>query len=176
MNKRPRYKIGDVIGKVKLLALDGRLKCGVKRWLCLCQVCGNIEVRNTCGISRAKSENIGCARCGADERNRKNTEHGGSKSLLYGIWRGMKDRCDKPTHPSFAYYGGKGVRVCDEWRAFSGFRVWAIGSGYKPGLSIDRVDSNLNYDPSNCEWVTKAENSTRATVLGHYWRSMTCNA
>ena len=81
------------------------------------------------------------------------------KTSLYNSWQGMKARCLRKTHPKFPRYGGRGITVCEEWMAIKGFVEWAIPNGWKHGLSIDRIDNDGNYEPSNCRWVTVAENS-----------------
>ena len=75
----------------------------------------------------------------------------------------MKRRCYNPNVDAYKYYGGKGVTICDEWREdYAKFKAWAYANGYEPGLTIDRIDSNGNYEPSNCRWITFAENRARA--------------
>lgn len=95
--------------------------------------------------------------------------HGGAKTKLYRVWCAMKKRCNCPQDPAYSYYGGKGVKVCSEWENdFSAFREWAYKNGYKDGLSIDRIDVNGNYEPSNCRWVTmktQANNQTNTLKI-----------
>lgn len=84
---------------------------------------------------------------------------------LNSTWRNMKYRCYAPNAPqSLAkLYRDKGIRVCDEWRNdFNAFKEWAFSHGYEVGLTIDRIDPDGDYEPSNCQWVTKSENSRRA--------------
>ena len=80
---------------------------------------------------------------------------------LYGIWAGMHKRCANPNIKCWKWYGGKGIAVCAEWTEYPIFRDWAMASGYADSLTIDRLDSTRNYEPANCEWVTRAENSRR---------------
>ncbi len=86
-------------------------------------------------------------------------KHGMVGTKLYNSWRGMRNRCEKPTHNRYKYYGGKGIIVCVDWLKFVGFRDWAMDSGYVEGLSIDRIDNDKNYTPDNCEWITLSDNS-----------------
>ena len=87
------------------------------------------------------------------------------RTHLYCIWSSMKRRCENPNMQNYKYYGAKGVRVCDSWHDFTVFRQWAESHGYKDGLSIDRIDSGGNYEPSNCRWVTKGQNSREAVQV-----------
>lgn len=74
----------------------------------------------------------------------------------------MRRRCNPNTKdPRNKNWAGKGVRVCDEWQDFSKFEEWSLANGYREGLSLDRIDSDGNYEPSNCEWVTRSVNSKR---------------
>ena len=72
---------------------------------------------------------------------------------LNGVWRDMKYRCSNPNCKYFKNYGGRGIRVCSEWHEFEEFYEWSVNNGYKEGLSIDRINSDGNYEPSNCRWV-----------------------
>lgn len=84
--------------------------------------------------------------------------HGYSKSKLYKILNGMKNRCYNKNAYNYSYYGGRGITICDDWlNDFMTFYDWAINSGYKEGLSIDRIDVNGNYEPNNCRWKTSKQ-------------------
>jgi hypothetical protein len=91
---------------------------------------------------------------------------------LRNTWAGMKRRCTNPADRSYKSYGGRGISVCIEWRQFDRFRFWALNAGYRPGLTIDRIDVNGNYEPSNCRWATQKEqqnnrtNNRRITIDG----------
>lgn len=103
--------------------------------------------------------------------NNGNYKHGGKGTKLYEVWCSMKRRCELPSVHSYKYYGGRGISVCDEWKeSFVAFRDWAYKNGYKYGLSIDRIDNNGNYEPSNCRWVTMKEqaNNQSSTLKIEY--------
>ena len=76
---------------------------------------------------------------------------------IYGVWNEMRNRCQNPNDSSYHRYGEKGISVCDEWNDFRVFYPWAMESGYKEGLTLDRIDPSGNYEPSNCRWITQVE-------------------
>lgn len=102
----------------------------------------------------------------------KRKYHGDSRgSRLYRIWLNMKHRCGYEKHGSYCDYGGRGIKVCDEWiNNYPRFKKWALNNGYEDGLSIDRVDNDGNYEPGNCRWATLREqaNNTRKNVFVEY--------
>jgi hypothetical protein len=120
-------------------------------WLCRC-VCGKETVvlgtRLVCG----RTKSCGCA-------SPRSTTHGGSRSRLYSIWRGMRFRCQNTSSISYKYYGGRGIKVCPAWEDFAIFQAWAFSTGYMDTLSIDRKDNNVGYQPDNCEWVLPMKQS-----------------
>lgn len=97
-------------------------------------------------------------------------KHGASFTRLYGIWASMKERCGRPKHPHYHRYGGRGISVCKEWEDFIQFRDWAVSNGYSDALTIDRINNDGNYEPSNCRWVTMKEqhNNTSQNRIVEY--------
>lgn len=83
------------------------------------------------------------------------------KTKLYGIWKSLRQRCENPNDPRYNRYGGRGIKVCDEWKEFAPFYEWSMANGYKDEplpsgrnkLSIDRINNDGNYEPNNCRWV-----------------------
>lgn len=91
--------------------------------------------------------------------------HGMSGHRLNKIWRQMRQRCNNPKDQAFKWYGAKGVKVCSEWEeSFVPFMEWALDNGYEDHLTLDRIESSKGYEPSNCQWITRAENTRRAQL------------
>jgi len=92
---------------------------------------------------------------------KKREKHGLVYTRLYRIWRNMKCRCNNPNASKYNLYGGKGIKVCNEWESsFKCFYEWAMDNGYRDDLTIDRIDSNKGYNPSNCKWATYKEQNS----------------
>lgn len=82
----------------------------------------------------------------------------------------MRDRCNNPNSDNYKYYGERGIMICNEWNDFKAFYDWAMSNGYGSNLTIDRIDVNGNYEPSNCRWITQAEqmkNTRKCILLEH---------
>jgi len=95
-------------------------------------------------------------------RRAANTRHGMTETSIYKIWSGMRSRCLNSNSNVFSYYGGKGVRICERWEAFEAF-LEDMGPTYRKGLSIERVDVNGDYEPSNCTWIARSEQALNRT-------------
>lgn len=87
-------------------------------------------------------------------------KHGLRQTRIYGIWNGMLQRCYNPNRPKYKDYGARGIGVCEEWRHnFKAFYDWAMANGYNDNLTIDRKNNDKGYEPSNCRWITIADQS-----------------
>lgn len=122
-------------------------------WKCRCD-CGNEKYIRRGSLLRGKF--LYCEDC---------RPQGIRHSKLYHIYHGIKQRCYNPNAPGWEYYGGKGIKMCKQWLdSYDTFQDWSIKNGYVPdaGLSIDRIDSDRDYDPDNCQWIPLGENSARS--------------
>ena len=151
-------KIGNKYGKLTVLGPCFSLptsRCIKLHCVCEC-LCGEFCV---CQVNGLKTRHIvSCGICKIISFDPRVT-HGLSRHPLYSRWRIMIRRCHNENNDNYKYYGGRGIRVCDEWRnSLEQFYKWGIDNGWKDGLELDRIDTNGNYEPSNCRWVTKKIN------------------
>ena len=121
-----------------------------------CGFCGNEFKALVRHINSGNTKSCGCYQKRRVSESHKT--HGLNGTRIYNIWAGIKDRTLKPKNKHYHYYGGRGIKICDEWKNdFMSFYTWAMSNGYEEnkGLSIDRIDNDGNYCPENCKWTTR---------------------
>ncbi|MEH7181090.1 hypothetical protein V7108_24985 [Neobacillus vireti] len=133
-------------------------------WECHCS-CGTHKTIIGYNLLKGIANSCGCiSRERLIERNKANSTHNMRNTRLYHIWDTMKARCLRPNSKDYKNYGARGITICEEWRnQFEAFYMWAMDYGYEPHLTLDRVDVNGKYEPTNCRWATTKEqgNNTR---------------
>ena len=155
--------IGRKFGKLTVISRAENTSSGKAKWICICD-CGG-EKKKSVTTYDLRSGRVKSCGCLYFESNReRNKKHGKTKTKIYRIWSGMKARCSRPSSFAYKNYGGRGITICKEWlHDFQAFYDWAMAHGYADDLSIDRIDVNGNYEPSNCIWTSmkKQENNRR---------------
>lgn len=135
-------------------------------WIFKCD-CGTEKSLFVYDVKSGRTKSCGCLQREVAKTLHNNRTHGESQTRLYRIWKGIFSRC-RGIHHKSNYYFGRGITVCEEWKDYINFRNWAIANGYKENLTIDRIDVNGNYEPSNCRWVNlmvQANNRTNNHLI-----------
>jgi hypothetical protein len=145
--------IGKRFRKLVVLSYEYSKKTSPKKsnayFKCQCD-CGKTAIVMGNDLKTGNTGSCGCL----IKENMHTLTHGDSNNKLYWRYKHMISRCENPKDISYKNYGGRGIKVCEEWHKYEIFRDWSLSSGYSEKLSLDRIDNDGNYEPSNCRWTT----------------------
>lgn len=155
--------IGKQFGCLTVISRANSDKYGNARWNCKCS-CGKLYVTTGQGLRNGHVKS--CGHLQKEIAAQSKFVHGYADTKLYRAWTEMLYRCENDKNASYANYGGRGIAVCPEWHDFLTFKEWAMSHGYKEGLTIERIDVNKGYEPSNCIYAdrTVQNRNTRRNI------------
>ena len=151
---------GKRVGRLTVIGLSEKQSGRHLRWKCQCD-CGNYLDVLGLNLSRAHTKSCGCYKL--ERTSEVKTIHGMSNSSLMNVWRNIHSRCYSPKNKSYKDYGARGIKVCPEWKEFIPFMEWAFKNGYEENLTIERINVDGDYEPSNCKWATIKEQANNKT-------------
>ena len=168
--KRIDVHIGDKYGRLTVVSEPFSVSspCGQKKRKVRCKCeCGTEKDYFLDLIRRGHTVSCGCFNLEMATQRRRT--HGTSYDGIYHVYYTMLSRCTNPKNKAYNRYGGKGITVCEEWaNSYMSFYNWAMSNGWKQGLTIDRIDNNKGYCPSNCRWTTmKVQSNNRINSKYH---------
>lgn len=172
MNHNFKDEKGNRYGKLTVISYE--VKNGKAYWKCKCD-CGNMTSVAGDKLRRGITKSCGCIQR-SHRKEGFHKSHGMTETRLYSEWCNMKARCNNPRNIMYKNYGGRGIKVCEEWRKFENFMEWAISHGYTDELTIERKNVNGNYEPSNCEWIPRDKqylNRTDSRLITAFGKTQT---
>jgi hypothetical protein len=164
MIELPYDIIGCRFGRLVVIERVENTTYGKAQFRCKCD-CGNYKNVAAKSLRSGKTKSCGCL--SLEKFTQRATKHNLRHTRLYTIWSGMRSRCYNPNATKFELYGSRGIKICDEWlgeNGFVNFYNWAMSHGYEEHLTIDRIDSDKNYCPENCQWLTRSENGKKGNI------------
>lgn len=155
--------LGQKFNRLTVVEDLGNNNSGKSYWLCRCD-CGNYTKVSGGDLRNNHIKSCGCLKKEVSSKSK----HGLSHSRIWGKWRGMIRRCENPNHHQYKNYGGRGIKVCDEWHSLEKFAEWAFSKGFDDSkgrydCTLDRIDVNGDYCPENCRWISTKENCNNKT-------------
>jgi len=158
--------VGRTFGRLTVVAKAPSKKIGRKwfgYWECRCE-CGAMTIVQRAALTSHATRSCGCYQ--QETMAIRALKHGGVRWPEYKIWAAIVQRCTNPNNPGYVHYGGRGIKVCDEWRASFEAFIKSVGRRPEPGLQLDRIDNNGNYEPGNMRWITRDENMRNRVFIG----------
>lgn len=166
---------GKRFGRLTVVGLSPKKSGRKSYWVCKCD-CGNEIVVRSDALKCGNTKSCGCLKQEQDKINlSKNHKGYNTPNRLYGIWVQMKDRCLNTNNENYFRYGERGIKIYPAWvHDYGNFRDWAFDHGYNKHLTIDRIDNNGDYEPTNCRWVTmKTQSNNRSSNHNVAWNGET---
>lgn len=160
--------------RLEVICEAERTNYGARRRLCECR-CGNKKIVYQRALVSGHTRSCGCLR--KEELIKRSTKHNCCNTRIYNIYASMKKRCLNRNEQAYPNYGGRGNLICEEWlgeNGFENFYKWSMENGYDDKLTIDRINVNGNYEPSNCRWVTyREQNRNKRNNIVILWNGET---